>query len=101
MNREEVVIERGHRAPKPTLQPADLADAAGEAAPKYLTSRQLAAYLGFRGKTPECSANKFVKRHGLRRYWRSQRAALVLRADVDRVLEGKVAWRGHDATMGR
>lgn len=88
MNRQDVILERGHRAPKPALQAPDLRDAPLEPAPKFLTSRELAAYLRYGGKTPECSANKFTKRHGLRRYWRN-RTALVLRADVDAVLEGR------------
>jgi hypothetical protein len=90
MHREDVIFERGHRTPKSALQAADLRDAPLETAPKFLTSRELAAYLRYGGKTPECSANKFTKRHGLRRYWRN-RTALVMRADVDAVLEGRHA----------
>lgn len=89
MNREEVVLERRHRATQPALQPPDLGDAPLEAPSEYLTSRQLARLLGYRGESAQSSANKFTKRHGLRRYWRSAQVALVRRADVEAVLQGR------------
>ncbi|MCC6989909.1 MAG: hypothetical protein IT181_12970 [Acidobacteria bacterium] len=105
MNREQVVLEGRDGTSKATLQAPHLADPSSQPTSKYLTSRQLADYLGFGGKTPQCSANKFIQRNGLRRYWRSSVVALVLRADVDRVLEGKARRDAHAvqaaATGGR
>lgn len=101
MNREQVVLEGRNASPKAPLKSPNLADAPLQAPPEFLTSRQLAAYLGYGGKTPECSANKFTQRHGLRRYWRSQRVALVRRVDVDRVLQGKAVWSRGGVSHGQ
>jgi hypothetical protein len=67
----------------------DLADVA----PAHLTMRALAAYLGYEGQYAVDSAQRFVARHGLRRYWRSARCAMVARADVDAVMAGQSARR--------
>jgi hypothetical protein len=60
--------------------------------PEYLTTRQLAEYLGYAGKRRKGAAQKFIDRKGLRRYWRSARVSMVRRADVDAVLAGRVQW---------
>jgi hypothetical protein len=57
--------------------------------PVYLTTMQLADYLGYVGQHRQCSAQKFIRRRGLRRYWRSGRVVLVKRADVDNMLAGR------------
>lgn len=102
MNRREVIGQGRARAPQAPLQAPDLDDAPLETLPRYLTTRELAAYLNYTGKRAQGAAQKFVKRHGLRRRWRSRCVALVLRADVDAVLEGRVPHASHvDATEGR
>lgn len=90
MNRREVIRQGRAGAPQAPLQAPDLDDAPLETLPRYLTTRELAAYLGYTGKRAQGAAQKFVKRHGLRRRWRSQCVVLVLRADVDAVLDGRV-----------
>ena len=55
---------------------------------RYLTTRELAEYLRYVGANAQCSAQKFIKRHGLRRYWRG-RSVLVMRADVEDVIAGR------------
>lgn len=54
----------------------------------YLTTRDLAAYLCYRGRRTQGAAQKFIARNGLRRYWRG-RCVLVKRSDVDAVLAGQ------------
>lgn len=88
------VVQRGVGAREASFEAPDLARAAGE----YLTTRELAAYLGYRGKRAQGAAQKFVARAGLRRYWRSARVSLVRRADVDAVLAGKARWN-HESTV--
>lgn len=94
MNGLEVVGQRRARATQAPLEPPDLGDAPSEATPRWLTTRQLAAYLGYTGKRAQGAAQKFVKRHWLRRRWRSQRVSLVDRLEVDAVIEGRRAWGG-------
>lgn len=60
--------------------------------PEYLTTRELADYLGYRGKRRQGAAQKFIARAGIRRYWRSARVSLVKRADVDAVVAGRSMW---------
>ena len=55
--------------------------------PRYMTTRELAEFLRYVGANAQCSAQKFIKRNGLRRYWRG-RSVLVKRADVDDVIAG-------------
>lgn len=56
--------------------------------PRYFTTRELADELRYVGANAQCSAQKFVKRHGLRRYWRG-RVVLVKRDDVEDVIAGR------------
>lgn len=55
---------------------------------RYLTTRELAEELRYVGANAQNSAQKFIKRNGLRRYWRG-RCVLVKRADVDDALAGR------------
>lgn len=59
----------------------------------FLTTRELAVELRYVGPNAQCSAQKFIKRNGLRRYWRG-RAVLVKRADVEDVIAGRQQTEG-------
>lgn len=52
----------------------------------YLTVRELAALLRYRGTSAPKSARKWIARNQVRTYFRSARGAVVKRADVDAVL---------------
>jgi len=56
------------------------------ALPEYLNTRALAAYLGYDSPSAVVSAHKWIARHGVRKYYRSQRSVLVKRADVEAAL---------------
>ena len=60
---------------------------------RYFTTRELADELRYVGANAQCSAQKFIKRHGLRRFWRG-RVVLVRRADVENVIAGRVRTDG-------
>ena len=62
--------------------------------PKLLTTRELAVYLGYRGPHAQTSAQRFVQRNGMRRYWRSARVSMVKLADVDDILSGRAVRKG-------
>lgn len=66
---------------KPVL---DLQDEDGRLV--YLTTAKLADYLGYDSPHRINNALKFIARKRLTKYYRSARAVLVRRADVDRVL---------------
>lgn len=53
------------------------------AKPEWLTTVQVAAYLGYRGKHARESAHRWIARKQIRKHYRSQRCVLVRRADVD------------------
>lgn len=54
----------------------------------YMTTPQLAVYLGFRGKKRNESARRWRERHGLPKWWRGN-AWLIHPDDVDAVLAGQ------------
>lgn len=60
---------------------------------RFLTTRELAIELRYAGPNAQCSAQKFIKRNGLRRYWRG-RVVLVRRADVEDVIAGQQQTEG-------
>lgn len=97
MNLGEVIPERRRRATQAQLQAPDLVDPPRQALPRFLTTRELAAYLRYTGKKAQNAAQAFVKRHGLPRRWRG-RCVLIARADVDAVLEGR---RSHGDRVGQ
>lgn len=54
----------------------------------YLTLREAADYLGYRGKAKKEAARKFVDRTSVPKFWRG-RQWLVKPEDLDRALHGQ------------
>lgn len=55
----------------------------------YLTTAELASYLGYEGKRKQGAAQKWIARTGIRCHWRSERCKLVKRSDVDAIVSGQ------------
>jgi hypothetical protein len=79
---------RAQEGARSTDRAPETAAGGADPLPRFLTTRQLAAYLCYTGPNAQQSAQKFVKRHGLARRWRG-RCVLIARADVDAVIEGR------------
>ena len=57
---------------------------------RYLTVRELAEYLRYRGPHAPRQARRWIDDKGVSKHYRSAQCLLVKRSDVDRALEGHV-----------